>query len=112
MKLLQDTNAMGVQGGTVALAPVRSPSRNRAEELLAQQQAQRALALAEEERDRQKTVAEDRALFAEQMMAVVSHDLRNPLSVIRMSAHIIGMSEPSSNQLPALGRLNASTPRG
>jgi sigma-B regulation protein RsbU (phosphoserine phosphatase) len=87
-------------------------ARRRAEELLAQQrQAQRALALAQEERDRQKTVAEDRALFAEQMMAIVSHDLRNPLSVIRMSAHIIGMGDLSSNQLRALGRLNASTLR-
>jgi sigma-B regulation protein RsbU (phosphoserine phosphatase) len=87
-------------------------ARRRAEELLAQQQqAQLALALAQQERDRQETVAEDRALFAEQMMAIVSHDLRNPLSVIRMSAHIIGMGELSSNQLRALGRLNASTLR-
>jgi sigma-B regulation protein RsbU (phosphoserine phosphatase) len=86
--------------------------RKRAEELLAQhQEAQRALAVAQEERDRQKTVAEDRALFAEQMMAIVSHDLRNPLSVIRMSAHLIGMGELSSNQLRALGRLSASTLR-
>lgn len=86
--------------------------RKRAEELLARhQEAQRALAVAQEERDRQKTVAEDRALFAEQMMAIVSHDLRNPLSVIRMSAHLIGMGELSSNQLGALGRLSASTLR-
>lgn len=86
--------------------------RKRAEGLLARhQEAQRALAVAQEERDRQKTVAEDRALFAEQMMAIVSHDLRNPLSVIRMSAHLIGMGELSSNQLRALGRLSASTLR-
>ena len=86
--------------------------RKRAEGLLARhQEAQLALAVAQEERDRQKTVAEDRALFAEQMMAIVSHDLRNPLSVIRMSAHLIGMGELSSNQLRALGRLSASTLR-
>lgn len=87
-------------------------ARRRAEDLLAQQQdAQRALATAQAERDRQKGFAEDRALFAEQMMAIVSHDLRNPLSVIRMSAHVIGMGELSSNQLRALERLTTSTSR-
>lgn len=87
-------------------------ARKRAEELLVtQQEAQRALISAQEERDRQKVVAEDRALFAEQMMAIVSHDLRNPLSVIRMSAHLIGMGDLSSNQLRALERLSTSTSR-
>jgi sigma-B regulation protein RsbU (phosphoserine phosphatase) len=87
-------------------------ARKRAEELLAtQQEAQRALVVAQEERDRQKVVAEDRALFAEQMMAIVSHDLRNPLSVIRMSTHLIGMGDLSSNQLRALDRLGTSTSR-
>jgi sigma-B regulation protein RsbU (phosphoserine phosphatase) len=87
-------------------------ARRRAEALLArQQEAQRELALAEAERDRQRAVAEDRALFAEQMLAIVSHDLRNPLSVIRMSAHLIGMGELSSNQLRALERLTSSTGR-
>ena len=66
-------------------------ARRRAEELLAkEQEAQRALLTAHAERDRQRAVAEDRALFGGQMMAIVSHDLRNPLSVIRMSAQLIG----------------------
>ncbi|MEO7245326.1 MAG: PAS domain-containing sensor histidine kinase, partial [Rubrivivax sp.] len=86
-------------------------ARRRAEELLhAEQQTRQALTAAQEELDRQRATAEDRALFAEQMMGIVSHDLRNPLSVIRMSAHIMGMSDLSSNQLMALQRLtNAST---
>ena len=87
-------------------------ARKRAEHLLAQEQeAQRALRVANEERDRQRAVAEDRALFAEQMIGIVSHDLRNPLSVIRLSAHLIGMGQLSSNQLSALGRLTQSVAR-
>lgn len=87
-------------------------ARRRAEEMLERhQQSQRALAAAQHERDQQQEVAQDRALFAEQMMAIVSHDLRNPLSVIRMSAHLIGMGELSPNQLRALERLTTSTSR-
>jgi sigma-B regulation protein RsbU (phosphoserine phosphatase) len=56
-------------------------------------------------------MAEDRALFAEQMIGIVSHDLRTPLSVIRLSAHVLGMGELSSNQLGALGRLSNSVSR-
>lgn len=34
--------------------------------------------------------AEDRALFAEQMVGIVSHDLRNPLSAVTMGAAVLG----------------------
>ncbi|MEO5881505.1 MAG: PAS domain-containing protein, partial [Caldimonas sp.] len=54
--------------------------RRRAEELLGhQQEVQRALTESQAELDRQRASAEDRALFAEQMIGIVSHDLRNPL---------------------------------
>jgi phosphoserine phosphatase RsbU/P len=87
-------------------------ARKRAEELLASERvAQQALLAAQEERDRQRVLAEDRALFAEQMIGIVSHDLRNPLSVIRMSAHLLAMGELSSNQVTALGRLSNSVSR-
>jgi sigma-B regulation protein RsbU (phosphoserine phosphatase) len=87
-------------------------ARTRAEELLAKEKAmQQELAAALAERDRQKIVAQDRALFAEQMMAIVSHDLRNPLSVIRMSGTLIGMGELSDGQQRALERLSRSTAR-
>ena len=43
-----------------------------------------------EESARQRAAAEDRALFAEQMIGIVSHDLRNPLSVVSLSGHVIG----------------------
>ncbi len=87
-------------------------ARRRAEELLAKEQAaQAALRDAQVERDRQRALAEDRALFAEQMMAIVSHDLRNPLSVIRMSVHILSTSELSEKQTSVLARLDSSAKR-
>jgi sigma-B regulation protein RsbU (phosphoserine phosphatase) len=87
-------------------------SRRKAEELLAKEQlAQQALAKARQEVEMQRQVAEDRAVFAEQMVAIVSHDLRNPLTVIRMSAHVVGLGELSPNQLRALERISTSTAR-
>ncbi len=87
-------------------------ARKRAEELLLKEQAaQSALALAQGELETQRRLAEERAFFAEQMMAIVSHDLRNPLAVIRLSAHVIGLGELSSNQLRALGRLTTANAR-
>ncbi len=61
---------------------------------------------------RERSRAQDRALFAEQMMAIVSHDLRNPLSAIVMSAQVIGLG----GDLPdiksrALGRVVNSAQR-
>jgi sigma-B regulation protein RsbU (phosphoserine phosphatase) len=87
-------------------------ARKRAEELLEKEQAaQKLLALAQNEAERLRRLAEERAMFAEQMMAIVSHDLRNPMTVIRMSAHVIGLGDLSSNQHRALGRLVSSTAR-
>lgn len=87
-------------------------ARRTAEALLEQEQvAQRAVAAAQAERDRLKALAEDRALFAEQMVAIVSHDLRNPLSVVQMSAHILAASELGPQQKLALDRLKRATSR-
>ena len=88
-------------------------ARQRAEAaLVKEQQAQRELLAAQAELDRLRSVAEDRALFAEQMMAVVSHDLRNPLSVIDLSANLIGRyGGLSDRQQRSLGKLQASTDR-
>jgi sigma-B regulation protein RsbU (phosphoserine phosphatase) len=60
---------------------------------------------------RQRAVAEDRAVFAEQMIGIVSHDLRNPLSAIQMSAHLLARSGPTAKQLPVLGRITHSASR-
>ena len=73
-------------------------ARRRAEELL-------------DELGRQRAIAEDRAVFAEQMIGIVSHDLRNPLSAIQMSAHLLARSDPTANQLRVLGRITHSASR-
>ena len=46
-----------------------------------------------------------RARFAEQMVGIVSHDLRNPLSAVLMSAHVLGMSDLSTHQMRAVARI-------
>ena len=53
--------------------------------------------------------AEDRALFAEQMVAIVSHDLRNPLSAVSMAAHILetGASEAQQGLVVRIKRATA-----
>jgi phosphoserine phosphatase RsbU/P len=80
-------------------------ARRRAEELHTRSMAtQRELVAAQAELDLQKKAAEDRALFAEQMVGIVSHDLRNPLSVIQLSAALLQRA-PLTKE--ALGRVEA-----
>ena len=50
-------------------------------------------------------MAEDRAKFAEQLVGVVSHDLRNPLSVFHMSAILLERGVPPDQQQLVLGRI-------
>ncbi|HEX4233811.1 MAG TPA: PAS domain-containing sensor histidine kinase [Caldimonas sp.] len=69
-------------------------ARSRAEELHTRSiESQRALVSAQAELDLQKRAAEDRALLAEQMIGIVSHDLRNPLSTIQLSATVLKAHE-------------------
>jgi phosphoserine phosphatase RsbU/P len=80
-------------------------ARRRAEEILAkEQQAQQALAAAQ-------AVAEDRAVFAEQMVGIVSHDLRNPLSAIQMGAYVLTRGDLSPNQARVIERVTNATSR-
>jgi len=58
--------------------------------LAAEHEAEQAIKLAESEL---RAAAEDRVLLAEQMIGIVSHDLRNPLSAILMGATLLGMGE-------------------
>jgi phosphoserine phosphatase RsbU/P len=55
--------------------------------------------------------ARDRAVFAEQMMGIVSHDLRNPLSTILMGTVVLGRGELSAGQQRALARIASATER-
>ena len=87
-------------------------ARRRAEELLRQQQeVQEALTRSQAELDRQRARAEDRALFAEQMIGIVSHDLRNPLSAIHLSAHVLARAVLADPERKALERIMNSAQR-
>jgi sigma-B regulation protein RsbU (phosphoserine phosphatase) len=72
-------------------------SRQRLEELVAETQELHA-------------ETRDRALFAEQMIGIVSHDLRNPLSAVAMGASILAESATES-QLPIVHRIERATAR-
>jgi sigma-B regulation protein RsbU (phosphoserine phosphatase) len=63
------------------------------------------------EQARRRTDAEDRALLAEQMVGIVSHDLRNPLSAIQMSSYLLQRGELTAAQHRVLGRITAATNR-
>jgi phosphoserine phosphatase RsbU/P len=58
-----------------------------------------------------EVVANDRAVFAEQMMGIVSHDLRNPLATIDLSAMVIAASDIGASQQAALNRITRATSR-
>lgn len=79
--------------------------RQRAEELSAQH------ARDEQELSAARAQAEDRALFAEQLVGMVSHDIRNPLSVIQMSAVLIDRGVPPDQQKAALARVTRAVGR-
>jgi phosphoserine phosphatase RsbU/P len=55
--------------------------------------------------------ARDRAAAAEQMIGIVSHDLRNPLSSIRLATAVLNGTAPSEIQLRTLNRLARATDR-
>ncbi|MGH8074205.1 MAG: PAS domain-containing sensor histidine kinase [Lysobacter sp.] len=59
----------------------------------------------------QRAAAEDRALFAEQMVGIVSHDLRNPLSTIRLGGQVLEMAGLAGNQQRVLGNITRATTR-
>ena len=56
-------------------------------------------------------VAKDRALFAEQMMGIVSHDLRNPLSAIRLGAELLSSQVRTEAEQRTIGRIVRATVR-
>jgi sigma-B regulation protein RsbU (phosphoserine phosphatase) len=87
-------------------------ARRRAEELhIRSVEAQRALEQAQADLDEQKRAAEDRASFAEQMIGIVSHDLRNPLSAIQLSAAVLDRSDLSAVQRARVEAIVRATQR-
>ncbi len=73
-------------------------SRKRLEELVA-------------EATRLRDDAKDRALFAEQMIGIVSHDLRNPLSSILMASALLGTGELSVREQRFVSQISRATER-
>jgi sigma-B regulation protein RsbU (phosphoserine phosphatase) len=74
-------------------------------------QSRKRLEEAVAEAKRLRDEAADRALFAEQMVGIVSHDLRNPLSAIHMAAVLLARMDPADKQRPVIARIGRSTDR-
>lgn len=63
------------------------------------------------EATRMEAEAKDRALFAEQMVGIVSHDLRNPLSAVSMAAALLTRANLSEAQQRTVNRICRATER-
>lgn len=55
--------------------------------------------------------AQRRAVFAEQMIAIVSHDLKNPLTAITMATDMLSRSPKTDKEALLLGHIGLSTHR-
>ena len=105
------------QAGTVLhIAFFIAEDRHKYEqELLLQRRRLEELATrhAQDQRDlvAARAQAEDRAQFAEQMVGVVSHDIRNPLSVIHMSTVLLERGNLDAQQRSTLARINRAVLR-
>lgn len=87
-------------------------ARKAAEQLLAEKsEAESALQEAQEELQVAYRKAQQRATFAEQMVAIVSHDLKNPLTAIKMATQILGRGERTSRETTMLGHISQSADR-
>jgi sigma-B regulation protein RsbU (phosphoserine phosphatase) len=87
-------------------------ARNLAEALLQEKTATEvALQQAQAELREAYAIAQRRALFAEQMVAIVSHDLKNPLTAIRMASDILARGERTPKERQLLGHIGQSSER-
>ncbi|MFL1503864.1 ATP-binding protein [Pseudomonas sp. O64] len=87
-------------------------ARNLAEALLQEKTATEiALQQAQAELSEAYAIAQRRALFAEQMVAIVSHDLKNPLTAIRMASDFLNRGERTTKERQLLGHIAQSSER-
>lgn len=63
------------------------------------------------ERTALQEAASERSLFAEQLIGIVSHDMRNPLSAIRMGVDMLAMGSQDAAQSRIAERINKSVDR-
>lgn len=73
--------------------------------------SQRALDMVQGKLRLTYAAAEDRALFAEQMIGIVSHDLRNPLAAIKMAADLLARKPLDSKTMQTVGHITHSVDR-
>ncbi|QXH45835.1 PAS domain-containing sensor histidine kinase [Pseudomonas xanthosomatis] len=87
-------------------------ARRRAEEVLTQKtHAETELQQAKAELAAAYKNAERRAAFAEQMVAIASHDLKNPLTAIRMATQLLERSERRDKERRLLSSISNSSER-
>lgn len=87
-------------------------ARQLAEELLQQQlSTQKELSLAQNRLRLAHAEAQIRANFAEQMVGIVSHDMRNPLSAIKMAADLLHRGPLDERQSRVAGHISQSVDR-
>ncbi|MDQ0653859.1 PAS domain-containing sensor histidine kinase [Pseudomonas cedrina] len=87
-------------------------ARHLAEALLQEKTAtELALKQAQAELNEAYAIAQRRALFAEQMVAIVSHDLKNPLTAIRMASDFLRRGQRSTKEQQLLGHIGQSSER-
>jgi sigma-B regulation protein RsbU (phosphoserine phosphatase) len=91
----------------IAAYVARDRDRYEKELVLARQRLETALAELKELHEAVK----DRAVFAEQMVGIVSHDLRNPLGAVRLGAEMLAMTELSEPQRGVLARIERAAER-
>ena len=83
-----------------------------AEKLLAEKiNAEAALQRAQAELAKAYEEAQHRALFAEQMVAVVSHDLKNPMTAVKMASQLLQQEAQSDRARRLLASISDSTDR-
>lgn len=73
--------------------------------------AETALQQAQTELNKAYDKAQRRALFAEQMVAIVSHDLKNPLTAIKMASDLLARSERTVKESKLLDHISQSASR-
>lgn len=87
-------------------------ARKRAEELLQEKiAAQTALQQAKAELAAAYEKSQRRALFAEQMVGIASHDLKNPLTAIKMAAQFLARGERSERESQLVSHISTSSER-
>lgn len=99
------------QGGAMVheIAAFVARDRDKYERELVQSRKRLEAVIAESTRLQDE--AKDRALFAEQMIGIVSHDLRNPLSAVAMGVAVLSGSELSESQQRVVNRITRATER-